>query len=568
MLFGDRIAKAVAKQVPNTTAKELEMILETPPDSSFGDVSLPCFMLSRVLKKNPAEIASDLAGKVKPNGFAGVNNAGPYLNFFYDAGAIAKEVLPEVIKQGENYGSSRTGKKKKIMLEYSAPNTNKPLHLGHLRNSAIGMCISNVLEATGNTVVKANLVNDRGIHIAKSMLAYEKWGKEKTPESAGKKGDHFVGNYYVMYNKMLEKDNSLEDEARELLKKWESGDKKTIALWKKMNSWVFKGFKETYKNFGSEFNEWMLESEFYDKAQPLIEKGLRKKVFFKADDGAVMAELEKQGMPNKTVLRADGTSIYLTNDLALTKYKFEKFKLDESIWVVASEQNLYFKQLFKILELLGFKWACDCRHLSYGMVFLPHGKMKSREGTVVDADDLIASVEKLAVKEVRKRHKNLSKKEAEKRASAVALAAIKFFLLRTDAAKDIVFNPEESVSFDGETGPYVQYAYARAKSILRKAGKKTKPEYSLLKHSKEKELVSLIARYPSVVEAVASSGSPHVLSQFLLELAAAFNSFYQAVPVLTAKKGVREARLEIVRSTATVIFNGLRLLGIQALEQV
>ncbi len=567
MLFGDRIAKAVAKHVPNTKPKDLEAILERPPDSNMGDVSLPCFTLSRVLKKKPAEIAGELAGKVSPAGFSKVQSAGPYLNFFYNSGEISKKVLTAVLKEKEKYGQNKSGKSKKIMVEYSSPNTNKPLHLGHLRNDSIGMCISNILEKTGNKVLRANLVNDRGIHISKTMLAYQKWGKKKTPASVGKKPDHFVGNLYVMYNKKLASNPGLEDEARELLRNWEAGDKKTIALWKKMNSWVINGFKETYKKFGSEFDEFLFESDFYDKAKPIIQKGLKKKIFFTSDDGAVMAELEKHGMPNKTVLRADGTSIYLTNDLALTKHKFFKFKIDNAVWVVASEQNLYFKQLFKILELLGFSWAKKCRHLSYGMVFLPEGKMKSREGTVVDADDLIAEVEKIAFKEVKKRHEKLSQKELQKRAETIALGAIKFFLLKTDAVKDIVFNPKESVSFEGETGPYLQYSYARAKSIMRK-GKKSKPDYSLLKEDKEKEIVSLIARFPSVVSNVAESGSPHHLSQYLLELASQFNSFYQAVPVLDAEKGVMCARLALVEAFSITMKSGLGLLGINTLEEM
>ncbi|MAF80017.1 arginine--tRNA ligase [bacterium] len=559
------LEKAVGKGL---VKQDILTIIEVPPQSELGDFAFPCFKLSPAMKKAPVEIAKQLSEQIKlPASFEKVVATGPYLNFFVKKSSVAKQTLSAVLKQKEKFGHSNSGKGKKVMVEYSAPNTNKPLHVGHLRNDSIGMAVSNLLDATGHKVIKANLVNDRGIHICKSMLAYEKWGKGKKPN---KKSDHFVGDYYVLFNKHVKENPSLEEEARFLLKKWENKDKAVHALWKKMNKWAIDGFKTTYKEFGSHFDIWFKESEFYNQAKTLIKDGLESEIFYENDDGAIVAKLEHHKLPNKIVQRADGTSIYITNDLALTKHKFEKFKLSESIWVVGSEQNLYFKQLFKIFDLLGFKWASQCKHLSYGMVYLPQGRMKSREGTVIDADDLMESVGALAAKEIKKRYPALSKAEQTKRAKAIALAAIKFFMLRIDEAKDLHFNPEESLSFEGETGPYLQYTYARAKSILRKAGKKqVKPDYKLLTENIEKKLVLLIYNFPGVVEKAANTLEPHLLSQHLLETAAAFNSFYHALQVINAdSKELVATRLALVEATSWVLKNGLNLLNIQAIEKM
>ncbi len=569
--FKDDITKALEKALGGKAKKEeIGSLLEEPSNPEMGDYAFPCFKLAGRLNKAPQQIAEQLASEIKlPTTVARLKAAGPYLNFFVKKEELAGKAISEILKKKDSYGKSKTGNGKKVMVEYSAPNTNKPLHVGHVRNNCIGMAVSNLLEATGHKVIKANLVNDRGVHICKSMLAYKKWGKGKKP-SKNRKSDHFVGDFYVQFNKQLKEDPSLEQEALLMLRKWENQDKEVIALWKKMNKWAIDGFKQTYKDFGVKFDIWLKESEFYNKAKPILEDGTEKGVFFEDDEGKLVAKLEHHDLPNKVVLRSDGSSIYITNDLALTKHKFEKFKLDQSIWVVASEQNLYFQQLFKIFELLGFKWFSGCRHLSYGMVFLPEGKMKSREGTVVDADDLLKKMADLSAKEITKRYPTLSAKEKEKRAKAIALAAIKFYMLRVDESRDLQFNPKESLSFEGETGPYLQYTYARAKSILRKSKKKSgKIDFSLLESETEKKVAKLLYAFPESVEKAGLSLRPHIVSQHLVELASAFNSFYHSSRVLNAEnERLVKARLALVEATAQVLKNGLGLLSIEAIEKM
>lgn len=569
MGFKKEIAKAVSVSAGIPEKKALELI-EKPPDRKFGDFSLPCFVLCKKGEK-ANEKAKALGGKLKkPKGITKIEVVGPYINFFIDETSLTEKCIKKILKEKENYGKRNIGANKRVMVEYSAPNANKPLHLGHLRNDCIGMAISNLFEFNGYKVIRANLVNDRGIHICQAMLAYKKFGKNLTPKQAGVKGDKFVGDFYVKFNEKVKENPALKDEAMEMLKKWEERDKETIKLWKKMRSWVLDGFKQTYKKFGSRFDYIFFESDYYDKARPLIEQGLKKGVFEKTKEGAIIARLKKYGLPDKTVLRADGTSIYITNDLALTKHKQEAFHLDKSIFCVASEQDLYFKQLFKILELLGFSWAKNCEHLSYGLVFLPEGKMKSREGKIIDADDLIASIQGLAEKEVKKRFKNLSKTEIEKRAEAIALAAIKFAMLRIDHRKNFTFVPEQSISFEGESGPYLQYTYARAKSILRKAGKKTfkKVDFSNLSEKREKELVKMLASYPGLVETALQKRNIHLLCHFLLGLAETFNTYYHETRVIGSGSDVESARLALVNAVSTVLKSGLLLLNIPVLEEM
>ncbi len=567
----EEIAKALALSLKGKLKQSQVLeLLESPPSPEMGDIAFPCFKLAPLFKKSPAEIAKELSQSVKlPAPVEKAEPAGPYLNFFLQRESIAKQTISLILKEKEKYGKG--GRGKKIMVEYSGPNTNKPLHLGHLRNDSIGMAVSNLLEATGNKVIKANIANDRGIHVCKSMLAYKLFGKNSSPEKAKQKPDHFVGSYYVLYNKKAGENPELEKQAYELLKLWEKKDRRVIALWKKMNGWILQGFKQTYRRFGSRFDVWFFESKFYDKAGPLIEQGKKKGIFSKNKDGALLARLEKYGLPDKTVLRADGSRIYITNDLALTKHKFEHFRLDQAIWVVASEQNLYFKQLFKILELLGFKWAGNCRHLSYGMVFLPSGKLKSREGRVVDADAIMDEVQKLAESEIRKREGGINKKELQRRASAISLGAIKFYMLKTAAQKDLHFKPKESISFEGETGPYIQYTYARAKNILRKAKEVSlqKLLFNQLKTSEEKRLINLLSQFPSIVQKASDALSPHILCQFLIETAEAFNTFYHKHPVIQAENiELKKGRLALVQATAHVLKNGLQLLNIEAIERM
>ena len=476
-MFKEEIAKLLAKELKElkTKPEQIKQQLEIPP-LELGDYAFPCFQLAKRLKQNPIEIAKSLAAKTRPTkNIEKITAVNGYVNFFIKKELFAQKVVSEILSKKEKFGSSHSGKGERVMIEYSAPNTNKPLHLGHLRNDSIGMAISNILAFTGYKTIKANLLNDRGIHISKVQLAYQKF---RLKQQKGEKPDHFIGRLYVEFEKRAKGNEKLADEAKHLLKKWEEKDNATLQTWKKLNELAISGMKETYKKFGSQFDVWFKESEFYDKAQPIINEGLKKNIFERAHTGAIIAKLEPE-LPNKTILRADGTSIYITNDLALTKHRFEKYKLQRAIWVVASEQNLYFQQLFKIFKLLGFKWADKCKHLSYGLVLLESGKMKSREGTVIDADDLISEIEQLAKKEIQKRIKEgtieaVSKAEFEKRAEAIALAAIKFYLLKIEPVKDILFVPEKAISFEGETGAYVQYAHTRAASILRKAEKAEK----------------------------------------------------------------------------------------------
>ncbi len=536
--------------------KKYNIQLEKPPKEIDADLALPCFQLAKEMRKSPQDIAKEIeksiAGK-KHECIKRIEASGPYVNFYADWDKISVVVVKQVLVENEKYGLGKR-KKENVMVEYSAPNSNKPLHVGHLRNDSIGMAISNILEFNGCKVIHANLVNDRGIHICKAMLAYRKWGKNKMPD---KKPDHFVGDFYVLFEK--NKSEELEREAQDMLLEWEKGNKEIHALWKKMNAWVIDGFKETYRRFGSEFDAWFLESEFYDKAKPIINEGLGKGIFFRSGKGDIVAKLEP--LPDKVVLRADGTSIYITNDLALTKHKFENYKISKAIWVVASEQNLYFQQLFRIFELLGYKWAKDCYHLSYGLVNLPSGRMKSREGTVIDADDLINDVTELAKEEIAKREKT-GKAGIEKRANDIALAAIKYYLLKTEPAKDMLFEAEKAISFEGDTGPYLQYTYARAKSILRKSRKKP----SAGKITEGVGITKKLSEFPSVIEKSANEYKPHYLANYLFELATAFNEFYHAKQVIGSKN--EPQLLALVGAVSIVLSNGLQLLGIKPLERM
>lgn len=532
--------------------------LERPPRGIDADLAFPCFALAKDARKPPQLIAEDIASKIHVSGtVARVAAANGYVNFYANWGALGREIVSAIRKKKEDYGHA-AATKEKIMIEYSSPNTNKPLHIGHLRNDSLGMTIANVLECCGYTVVRTAIINDRGVHICKSMYAYQRWGKNKKPD---KKPDHFVGDFYVMFEKKLKKQPALENELQSMLQKWEAGDKKTRALWKKMNDWVLTGMKETYAAFGSQFDFWTLESDIYDKAKPIINEGVRKGVFFKGAKDDILAKLEPE-LPNKVVLRADGTSIYITQDLVLAKFRFGKHKISRLIYVVASEQNLHFRQLFRILELLGYGFVKDCIHLSYGLVNLPSGRMKTREGTVVDADDLIAEMTALAAAEIGKREK-VSKKELAARSRAIALGAIKYYLLRMEPVKDMLFDPEQSLSFEGDTGPYLQYTYARARSILRKSRKKPA---QLAAGDREVALIKKLSQYEYVVRKCAAELKPHYLTTYLNELATLFNEFYHAERVIGADD--EAALLGLVEAVSIVLGNGLALLGIEALERM
>jgi arginyl-tRNA synthetase len=574
MDFKDKLAELIAKET-KLPREQVISLLTTPP-MGMGDYAFPCFIAAKEQKKNPMEISRALANKISAKFIEKIEAKGPYLNVF-----LSKESLSTSALEGIFTGSALETKlgKGKVMVEYSSPNTNKPLHVGHLRNNTLGLALSNLLEETGHKVIKANLVNDRGIHICKSMLAYKLFAKGKDPIKEGIKSDHFVGDMYVLFNTKLKEDPSLEEKAQELLIQWEKGDKETVALWKKMNKWALNGMKETYKTFGTIFDEWFYESEMFEKqlGKKIIEEGLKKKIFKQEDNGAIIAVLEPE-LPNKVLLRGDQTSLYATNDLGITQEKFEKYTIDKSIWVVANEQDLYFKQLFSIFKKLDRKWADSCYHLSYGYVSLPSGRMKSREGTVADADDLIEEMKKLALVEIKKRYPKLSDKKAGERALAISLAAIKFFLLKNDAKKDMVFDPEISLSFEGETGPYLQYTYARANSILKRAveengklnlKKLENAEFGLLTHEKEKELIIALWNYSNSIKKSWEVLSLHPLCHELLSIAEKFNSFYHEVPVLKAEKQeTKLARLALVQATIIVLEKGLGILDIEAIKEM
>ncbi len=510
-----------------------EISLEAPPNPGMGDYAFPCYPLAKVMKKNPKEIAEGIAKNIKLNKYVKkVEVNGPYVNFFVNKAELAKQVLAEIEDKKDDFGKPEKKAGKEIMVEFSQPNTNKPLHLGHLRNTFLGESVARILDFVGNSVIRVNLFNDRGIHICKSMYAYSKWGKGKQPK---KKSDHFVGDYYVLYNKKEKESPKYEEGCKELLKKWEQDDPDTVELWKKMNTWAIDGFKQTYDDLKIKFDKEYYESDIWQYGKNVVMEGVKKGVFKKDEEGAVYADLEPYKIPKKVLLRSDGTSLYITTDLYLAKLKFEDFpNLSKSIYVVGSEQDLHFIQLFKIAELMKYSFAKKMHHLSYGMVYLPEGKMKSREGKVVDADDIIEEMRKLAWKEIEKRHKELPKEKAKKRADTIGVGALRFFMLKVDPAKDMTYNPEESISFEGETGPYVQYAHARSCSMLKKSPEKmiTSVDFALLKHPKELSLISMLGNFPSAVNDAATHYKPSLVARYLIDLAQAFNEFYAECQVL------------------------------------
>jgi len=579
----DIITKLLKK---NTSLKQnqIQNLIEIPPNPNLGDYSFPCFVLSKKLKKSPNQIAENLRKKIKlPKQIEQIQALGPYLNFFIDKKFLAEKVVKDILKQKNNYGKTNLLNKKKIMVEFPSPNTNKPLHLGHLRNMSIGESVSRLLEFNNAKIIRANLNNDRGIHISKSMLAYQKFGKNKKPGKI--KSDHFVGDFYVLFNEKAKNNKVFETQAQELLQKWEKGDKKTIALWKKMNKWALNGFEKTYKKFDIKLDKNYYESEMYKKGKQILLNGVKKRLFKKRKDGAIIINLGKE-LGEKVLLRANGTAVYITQDLYLAKLKF-KSSLDYSIYITGNEQDYHFSVLFKIIKKLGWKFSDKLKHLSYGMVFLPQGKMKSREGIVVDADDIIEKTQNLVKKELRKREK-LSKpqnsleernfgsrksrnykdflgKELESRSLKIALAAIKYFLLKIDVKKNMVFNPQESINFEGDTGPYLQYSYARASSILRKSKPKNKFKIKEL-NSEEIELIKKLSQFSEVVEKSHKNLNPSHIANYSYQLAKTFNEFYHKCPVIKSEQ--KDFRLALVQAFRNVLKNSLDLLGIDVLERM
>ncbi len=562
-MFRDEVVDLLAGSIHEITREHINSILESP-DPKFGDFAFPTFILAKTLRKAPSQIATELAVALRPRGsIKEIRAVGPYVNFFIDPAQRAPLVIRQVLTDRE-YGKQKGGKK--IVIEYPSPNTNKPLHLGHVRNMLLGQSLASILSFAGNKVITTNLNNDRGVHICKAMYAYEKFGKNRDPD---KKPDHFVGDYYVKFSRLAEKDPKVEEEVQEMLVKWENSDPSVRALWKKLNGWALEGFRETYDTFGIVHDKVYNESDHYMKGKELVLKALNDGKLEKDEKGNVIINLESRSLPNKILLRADGTSIYMTQDLYLARLKYEDFKMDRSVYVVGSEQILHFQQLFAILKDLGV-YEGDCFHLAHGMVYLPEGKMKSREGKVVDADNLVDEMVALAREEVKKRDSSLDEKEVEKRARAIGMGAIRFFILKYDPLKDFTFNPQESIAFEGETGPYVQYANARISSIFEKFGKKipASADFTLLTAPEEAVLVRHLESFPAVAAQAAKEYKPLLLARFALELAQSFNQFYHAQPILQADDDLRDARLVLCRAVQMVLQKSLALLHIDAPEKM
>ena len=567
-----------------------------------GHLTLVTFPLLRISRKKPEETAQEIGQYLQENSdaVAAFNVVKGFLNLVV---APQKWVeLLEVIDADDHYGFVKpTEASPLVMIEYSSPNTNKPLHLGHVRNNLLGWSLSQIMEANGNRVVKTNIVNDRGIHICKSMLAWLKYGNGETPQSSGKKGDHLIGDYYVAFDKhyreqvkelkakfiaegiaeeeaetRAKNEAPLIVEAHEMLVKWEQGDKEVRDLWRKMNAWVYEGFDETYKALGVGFDKIYYESDTYLEGKEKVEEGLKKGIFYRRPDGSVWADLTKEGLDEKLLLRADGTSVYMTQDIGTAKLRFQDYPIDKMIYVVGNEQNYHFQVLSILLDKLGFEWGKSLVHFSYGMVELPNGKMKSREGTVVDADDLVAEMVRQARETADESGKFADMPEEEKAqvARIVGMGALKYFLLKVDARKNMLFNPEESIDFNGNTGPFIQYTYARIRSILRKAAEAgievpaqlpTDVELSV----KEEALVQHVADFANVVRQAGQEYSPSSVAAYCYDLVKEYNQFYHDFSILREEDAKKRAfRLVLSKNVAKVVRLGMSLLGIEMPERM
>ena len=570
-----------AKEERTETAIDIDdVVVENPPRPEFGDVAFPMFHYSKLLRRSPAILAKDLlrimrARKIVKEEIGEMVARGPYLNIWLNRTLTTDLVINEIRSQGAFYGRTRDLQGQRILIEFSCPNTNKPLHLGHLRNDALGESISQILETCGADVIKVNLINDRGVHICQSMLGYMMFGENRTPAQEGIKGDHFVGEYYVRFHRWAKEHAEADSETRSLLRKWELNDPETVELWQEMNQWTIKGIQETYKNTGISFDKVYYESETYLLGKDYIESGIEKGVFYRERDGSVWVNLEEWGLDKKVLLRSDGTSLYLTQDIGTATQRYEDWKFKRMIYVVASEQDYHFKVLFKVLHLLGHDWADQLYHLSYGMVNLPAGKMKSREGTVVDADDLLDELIRLAKNEIADKGREEYVQDIAATSREVALAAINYYLLHTSPFKDMVFNPEASISFTGNTGPYLQYTGARISSMLNKFEErrfiyeKGTFQSDLLTVDEEWEIVKLLASYPDRIRQVSLEMNPSLLALHLFDLAKVFSRYYQDNPVLhNENPHLVVTRIELTRCVQQVLRNGYKLLGIPFLEKM
>ena len=595
-------AQAAVKELYGQKVPEKMVQLQKTKKEFEGNLTLVVFPFLKISRKKPDETAREIGEYIKQNceAIADFNAVGGFLNLVIDKKAWL--ALLNEMNLNEKFGEKPvTEASPLVMIEYSSPNTNKPLHLGHVRNNLLGWSLAQIMEANGNRVVKTNIVNDRGIHICKSMLAWQKFGNGETPETSGKKGDHLIGDYYVAFDKhyraevaelkakyvadgmdeeqaekKAKEESPLIKEAHEMLVKWEQNDPEVRALWKKMNDWVYAGFDETYKALGVGFDKIYYESNTYLVGKKKVEEGLAKGLFFRKDDNSVWADLTDEGLDQKLLLRSDGTSVYMTQDIGTAEMRFNDFPIDKMIYVVGNEQNYHFQVLSILLDRLGFKWGKELVHFSYGMVELPNGKMKSREGTVVDADDLIAAMvaDAKQTSEELGKFKDMSEEERNEIARIVGLGALKYFILKVDARKNMLFNPEESIDFNGNTGPFIQYTYARIRSILRKAQAEginipaTLADTMPL-NEKEIELIQKLNEFGAAVEQAGKDYSPSGIANYCYELTKAFNQFYHDYSILGADtEEEKVVRLVLAQNVGKTLKNGMALLGIEVPERM
>lgn len=560
-----------------TTEISVEQVsMEKPPKAELGDVGFPLFPFAKIFKMGPPVLANRvvqiLNEKKELSVFGSAFVVGPYVNVKISKTQAIKNLISTILNEDSNYGKTGSFSGRSVMVEFSSPNTNKPLHLGHLRNDALGESISRILAFCGAKVKKVCIINNRGVHICKSMLAYKKFGNGETPESTGLKSDRFVGDYYVKFAQWEKQDPTAESQAQEMLKAWESGDPEVVALWKQMNEWALSGMRKTYERTGVAFDKYYFESETYLSGKDEIQKGLDMGIFYKDEEGTTWIDLTNEGLDKKVLLRKDGTSVYITQDIGTAIARHNDWPFDQLVYVVGSEQIYHFKVLFSVLKKLGYKWADMLYHLSYGMVNLPEGKMKSREGTVVDADDLINKLQQMAYDEIKEKKREEEVGDASLVAEKIAIAALHYFLLQVSPSKDMVFNPKESLSFAGNTGPYLQYVGARISSVLRKIEGSdvcTQVDYNALSSESEWSLVKILGEFPNVVDKAAKLMDPSQIAVYLYDLCKEFSRFYHDCPILSAEdEKLKNARLALSKSVLVVLKNAMNLILIPYLEKM